>query len=171
MTDVTTAATRSNMAPAFASPSFEMPKFDLPNMEMPDLLRETVEKAASQAKDTCEKAKVAAEQAADLLKDIYATAAKGATDYNLKLIELARTNTNTTFEYAQELMGGEIPVRARRAIDRTCPQKVRDDDRADKRTDRNCSEGDHRDDRATQGRDNQGAEHDWLKESVGALAA
>jgi len=109
MTDVTTAATRSNMAPAFASPSFEMPKFDLPNMEMPDLLRETVEKAASQAKDTCEKAKVAAEQAADLLKDIYATAAKGATDYNLKLIELARTNTNTTFEYAQELMGVKSP--------------------------------------------------------------
>jgi hypothetical protein len=30
----------------------------------------------------------------------YATAAKGATDYNLKIIEFARPNT--AFEYAQE---------------------------------------------------------------------
>jgi hypothetical protein len=87
MTDLTTAADRSNMAPAFAPRSYDMPKLDLPSMEMPAALRETAEKAVARAKETCEKAKVAAEQATDLLKDIYATAAKGATDYNLRIIQ------------------------------------------------------------------------------------
>jgi phasin len=109
MTDLTTAATRSDMAHAFAPPSFEMPKLDFPGRGMPAALHETAEKAVAQAKETCEKAKMAAEQATDLLKDIYATAAQGATDYNLKIIQFARTNTNTAFEYGQELLGVESP--------------------------------------------------------------
>jgi phasin len=109
MSDVTTAATKSNSSRAFDPLGYEMPKFDLPSMEMPEALRETAEKAVAQAKDNCEKAKVAAEQATDLLKDTYATAAKGVTDYNLKIIEFARTNTNTAFEYAQGLMGVRNP--------------------------------------------------------------
>ena len=109
MTDLTTAANRSNMAPAFAPRSYDMLKLDLPSMEMPAALRETAEKAVARAKETCEKAKVAAEQATDLLKDICATAAKGATDYNLRIIQFARTNTNTAFEDAQELMGLKSP--------------------------------------------------------------
>jgi hypothetical protein len=32
-------------------------------------------------------------------------AAKGATDYNLKVIEIARTKTNAAFEHVQELLG------------------------------------------------------------------
>ena len=78
--------------------------FALPNYET---FRETAEKAVSQAKNTYEKAKVASEQATDLLRKTYATAAKGATDYNLKIIEFARANTNTAFDYAQDLM--EVP--------------------------------------------------------------
>ena len=71
--------------------------------------RETAEKAVAQVKNTYEKAKVAAEQATDLLRDTYATAAKGATDYNLKIIEFARANTDTTFDYAQDLIGVKHP--------------------------------------------------------------
>src|SRR5580704_17542270 len=113
MTEVTTAATKSNTANpaarAFGAPNYEIPKLDLPNMEVPEAVREIAEKGVAQAKDTCQKAKVAAEQATDLLKDTYATAAKGATDYNLKIVEIARTNINTAFEYAQELMGVKSP--------------------------------------------------------------
>ncbi len=72
--------------------------------------RETAEKAVVQVKNTYEKAKVAAEQATDLLRDTYATAAKGATDYNLKIIEFARTNTDTAFDHAQELMEVKHPA-------------------------------------------------------------
>jgi len=112
MTEFTTAATKSNTANpaarAFGPSNYEIPKSGLPSMGTPEALRETAEKGVAQAKDTYEKAKVAAEEATDL-KDTYATAAKGATDYNLKIMEIARTNTNATFEYAKELMGVKSP--------------------------------------------------------------
>ena len=113
MTEVTTAAAKSNTAKpavrAFGAPNYEIPKLDLPNMEVPEAVRAIAEKGVAQAKDTCQKAKVAAEQATDLLNDTYATAAKGATNYNLKIVQIARTNINTAFECAQELMGVKSP--------------------------------------------------------------
>jgi phasin len=75
-----------------------------------EAFRENAERGVAQAKDTYEKAKVATEQASDILKDTYATAAKGATDYNLKVIEIARTNTNAAFEHAQQLLGVKSPL-------------------------------------------------------------
>jgi phasin len=59
--------------------------------------------------NTCEKAKVASEEAADLLQTAYATVAKGATEYNLKLIDFGRTNTRAAFDYAYELLGVKSP--------------------------------------------------------------
>jgi len=59
--------------------------------------------------NTCEKAKVASEEAADLLQTAYATVAKGATEYNLKLIDFGRTNTRAAFDYANELLGVKSP--------------------------------------------------------------
>jgi phasin len=53
---------------------------------------------------------VASDEAADLLENTYSTVAKGATDYNLKLIEIARTNTRAAFEYANELLGVKSAV-------------------------------------------------------------
>jgi phasin len=99
------AKTAKVAASPFGLPGQETPKFDLPNMEMPDVFREMTEKSVAHAKDTYEKAQAAAGQATDLLKSAYATAAKCATDYNLKVIEIARTNTSTAFDYAQKLLG------------------------------------------------------------------
>jgi phasin len=67
------------------------------------------EQGVAHAKDTYAKAKVASEEAADLLENIYTTTAKGATEYNLKLIEIARINTRTAFDYAHELLGARSP--------------------------------------------------------------
>jgi phasin len=89
MTEVGTAAVKSTNKEAF---------------------REATERGIAQAKDTYEKAKVAGEQATDLLKNTCATAAMGAADYNLKIIEIARTNTNSAFEYAEKLMGVKSPA-------------------------------------------------------------
>jgi phasin len=72
---------------------------------MPAAFQELADKGAAQAKDTYEKAKATAEEAMDLLKGTYTIAAKGATDYNLKVIEIARTNTNSAFDYALALSG------------------------------------------------------------------
>jgi phasin len=98
MTEVSTAASKSNTAKPTAR------AFGPSNYE------EIAEKGVAQAKDTYEKTKVAAEQATDLLRETYATAAKGATDYGLKVIEIARTNTDTAFEHVQELMGVKSPA-------------------------------------------------------------
>jgi phasin len=111
MTETTTATTKAKTAKHVAS-SFslpEMPKFEMPNMEMPEAFRELAAKGVAHAKDTCEKAKAASEEAADLFQKTYATVAKGAMDYNLKLIEIARTNTRAGFDYAHELLGVKSP--------------------------------------------------------------
>ena len=83
---------------------FEMPKFDMPKVEMPAAFREFAERGVAQAKDTYEKMKVAAEEATDVLETTYSTATKGASDYGMKVIEVARTNTNAAFDFAGEVM-------------------------------------------------------------------
>jgi phasin len=90
--------------PKFEIPKFEMPKFDMPNMEVPAAFREFAEKGIAQAKENYEKVKSAAEQATDVLEDTYATASKGCSDYGLKVIETARTNSNAAFDLYGELL-------------------------------------------------------------------
>ena len=90
--------------PIFDIPKFEMPKFELPKFEVPAAFREFAEKGVAQAKDAYDKVKAAAEEATDALEDTYTTATKGAADYNLKVIEAARANTNAAFDYARELL-------------------------------------------------------------------
>src|SRR5580698_2733064 len=89
---------------AFEMPKFEMPKFDMPKVEMPAAFRELAERGVAQAKDTYEKMKAAAEEATDVLETTYSTAAKGASEYGLKVIETTRVNTNAAFDFAGELI-------------------------------------------------------------------
>ena len=113
MTEANTATikakTEKHTGSSFGLPNSEIPKFDLSKMEMPAAFREFADKGVAQARNTYENAKAATEEATDLLKGTYKTAAKGATDYNLKVIEIARTNTNSAFEYAYKLMGVKSP--------------------------------------------------------------
>lgn len=95
--------------PVFEAPKFEMPKFDVPSFEMPKLeipaaFREAAEKGVTQAKETWEKMKSVTEEATEVLEDSYNTAAKGASDYSLKMLDAARTNTNAAFDFAGKLM-------------------------------------------------------------------
>jgi len=108
--ETTTPATKAKAAKRAAAPfnipdygiaKFEMPKFDLPKMEA---YREMAEKGVEYAKDAFANAKVASDEAADLLEKTYKTAAKHAIDYNQKLIEIARANTRSTFDYIDELL-------------------------------------------------------------------
>jgi len=69
-----------------------------------DGFREIADKGIAQAKANFDKAKAATDEGSDLFKNSYATAAKGATDYNLKFIEIARANTNTAFDYAHAML-------------------------------------------------------------------
>jgi phasin len=112
MTENSTATTKAKTAKHAASsliPNFEMPKFDLSNTEMPEAFREMTKKGLAHVRDTYAKAKVASDEAADLLQNTYATAIKGANDYNLKLFEIARANTGAAFDYAHELLDVKSP--------------------------------------------------------------
>jgi len=111
MPEATSAApkpkTTKPAAAAFEMPKFEIPKFDIPKVEMPAAFREFAERGVAQAKDTYEKMKVAAEEATDVLETTYSTATKGASDYGLKMIEVARANTNAAFDFAGEVMAAK----------------------------------------------------------------
>jgi len=108
MTEATTATTQAkigkNTGSSFGLPNYEIPKIDLPKMEVPAAFRELADNGVAQARDTYEKAKAVTEKATDQLKDAYTTVAKGATDYNLKVIEIARANTNIAVDNAFELL-------------------------------------------------------------------
>ena len=94
----------TSAASAFELPKFELPSFEVPKIEIPVVLRELAEKSVSQAKETYEKLKSAADEATDVLEETCATATKGASDLSLKLIEAARENTNAAFDFAAEIM-------------------------------------------------------------------
>ena len=89
--------------------TFGLPKYEMPKMEIPAEFREITDKGVAHARDACAKAKVASEEAADLFKNTYATVANAATDYNLKLIEIFRTNTRAAFDHVHELLGVKSP--------------------------------------------------------------
>jgi len=91
--------------PKFNMPGFEMPKFDMPKMEVPPAFREFAEKGVAQTKEAYEKMKAAAEEGTEMLETCYSTASKGSTEYGLKMIEIARTNTNTYFDFIESLFG------------------------------------------------------------------
>jgi len=111
MAEATTAAPKAKttkpLTGPFEMPKFEIPKFDMPKVEMPAAFREFAERGVAQAKDTYEKMKAAAEEATDVLETTYSTATKGASDYGLKVIEVARTNTNAAFDFAGEIMAAK----------------------------------------------------------------
>jgi phasin len=113
MTEATTAAATkvkpAKAASAFQLPKYGMPNFDLPKMEVPEAFRAMAENSVAQARHSCEKAKSAAADASDLVQNSYITAAKGAMDYNLKLIEIARTNMKAGFGYIDALLGVKSP--------------------------------------------------------------
>ena len=100
----TTKSKSKSGSAAFEMPKFDMPGFDLAKMEVPAAFREFAEKGVSQAKETYEKMRVAADEATGMLEDTYATATKGASDYGLKVIEAARENANAAFDFATRMM-------------------------------------------------------------------
>ena len=64
---------------------------------------------SAQAKQAFEKMSAATGEAAALFKNSYATAVKGAQDYNNKVLEFAQTNTEAAFGFAQKLSDVKSP--------------------------------------------------------------
>jgi phasin len=88
------------------------PKLELPKVEVPELVRDFAEKSVQQAKDVYARIKSAAEETTDVLEDTYSTATKGATEFNLKALEVVRANVNASFDYTRELLGSKTVAEA-----------------------------------------------------------
>ena len=114
MIDNTTVKPKPGKAAAPVIPLFEMPKFDIPNFEMPKMevpaaFREFAEKGVAQTKDAYEKFKTVAEENTAMLETAYTAASKGSTEYGLKVLEVARANTEAMFDYVEALFGVKSP--------------------------------------------------------------
>jgi phasin len=104
----TTTKAKAKAAPGFFEPpKFAFPNFEMPTMDMPVAFREFAEKGVAQAKEAYDKMKSAAEESTAMLEDTYATATKGVTAYNLKLIECARANMNAAFDFTTEFLSAK----------------------------------------------------------------
>lgn len=88
------------------------PKFEMPNVEVPEIVREFAEKGVKQAKDNYAKFKSAADQATGVLEDSYASASKGAAEFNVKALDALRTNVNAAFDYTRELFAAKTVAEA-----------------------------------------------------------
>jgi len=97
----------ATVVPMFEMPKFDIPKFEMPKMEVPPAFRELAEKGVAQTKDAYEKLKATAEQNTEMLETVYATASKGSTEYGMKMLEIARTNTSAYFDYVESLFGAK----------------------------------------------------------------
>jgi len=99
-------------------------------MEVPAAFREFAEKSVSQAKDTYERMKSAAEEATDVLE--------GTTPPPPRCVRLwpqgnrgGADQYNATVRLLRDFVKGEVLFRAGRAVDLAMRASVRGDDRAD----------------------------------------
>src|SRR5215471_13064367 len=77
--------------------------------EVPGNFREFAEKGVSQAREAYEKFKEAAQTGNETLEAVYSTATRGASDYTSKMIEIARSHANASFDLAEKLIGVKSP--------------------------------------------------------------
>lgn len=103
-TETFTAAATPTVA---AFPQF--PQFEFPRFEFPAAYRELAEKTLAQTKQNYERAKAAAEESTELFETTFASAAKGASEYNLKIIETMRANVNANLDFVASLFAVKSP--------------------------------------------------------------
>ena len=78
--------------------------------EVPGTIREFAEKGVSQARETYEKFKDVAQSSNETIEAVYASATKGSSEYAGKMIDIARANANSAFDFAEKLVGVKSPT-------------------------------------------------------------
>jgi phasin len=101
-----TAAARAKTSNAIAS---ESPTSERPMTEGAESVRKLAHQGVAYTRDMYEKSKAATEETNKLLEQTYSTVAKGAVDFNLQWIEMARANSNSAFDFAREMVGVKSP--------------------------------------------------------------
>jgi len=83
---------------------FQSPMGNLPPFEIPGAFREMAENGLQQIRQTYQQFKVTAESANGAIEASCTQAAKGAASYQSKLLEMARDNTHSAFEFYNKLL-------------------------------------------------------------------
>jgi phasin len=73
--------------------------------QVPEHVRVLAEKGVAQAREGYQKFKEAAETSNVALEAVYTSATKGAGDFTSKVLDIARTNTESAFDFTQRLLG------------------------------------------------------------------
>ena len=73
--------------------------------QIPEQMRAFAETSVNQAREGYSKLKAVAESNNEAFEAAYTYAGKGASDITAKLVDIARTNMASTFDFAQSLMG------------------------------------------------------------------
>jgi phasin len=71
--------------------------------------RKFADKSAAIANETLTKGKAAAAQSAQAVEQSYSATVENMRDYNLKMIDMARVNTEGVFEFARQLATAKSP--------------------------------------------------------------
>src|SRR5260370_38518813 len=77
--------------------------------QVPEQMRAFAEKGVSQVRDNYAKFKDAAETHNGTIEAGFTTASKGASAYSAKLLEFFKTNTTSSLDFSQELLGMKTP--------------------------------------------------------------
>lgn len=77
--------------------------------QMPEQVRAFAENGVSQARQGYAKLKDAAETHNSTIEAVMGTATRGAAEFSAKLVEIAKTNSNAGFDFAQSLIGVKSP--------------------------------------------------------------
>jgi phasin len=77
--------------------------------EVPEQMRAFAEKGVSQARDSYAKFKDVAESHNGTIEAVFTSASKGASEYSAKLMEMMKSNTTASLNFAQELLSIKSP--------------------------------------------------------------
>jgi phasin len=77
--------------------------------KIPETFKTTAQNGSSQAKEASEKMSRVAAESADLIKNCYVTGLNGAHEYNTKVMEFAKGNTEAGFSFAKKLSEVKSP--------------------------------------------------------------
>jgi phasin len=80
--------------------------------QVPEQVREFAEKGVLQAREGYAKFKDAAETHNGTVQAVVTSATRGTTDVSAKMLEIAKTNTNASFDFMQDLLGTKSPAAA-----------------------------------------------------------
>jgi phasin len=79
--------------------------FSTAPFQVPEHVRAMAEQSVAQARESYQKLKDAAETSNVALEAVYTSATKGAGDFTAKVLDIARANTESAFDFTQRLLG------------------------------------------------------------------